>query len=209
MRDELNSLGSTNHDLSQELPSLPRGWAWTTASEVVNPEAPIVYGILQPGRDLGRSRGVPYIRGSELHDGYILTDQLRTTTTAIAERYAKSALRGGDVLVGLVRHPRVAVVPAELEGANITKASLDSDRDPWYLQSGWRIGLRHLQLSAGSTTMHRGINMPGLNLRDVRRLPIPLAPVSDQVAVVEALEERAGMADDLAAALRSFVIWSN
>jgi type I restriction enzyme S subunit len=35
---------------------------------------------------------------------------------------------------------------------------------------------------------YRGIDMPGLNLRDVRRLPVPLAPAEEQKEVIRELQ---------------------
>ncbi|MDX3544873.1 restriction endonuclease subunit S [Streptomyces europaeiscabiei] len=162
---------------------------WKQAAEIVDDESPIVYGILQPGPDVEDGSGVPYVRGQDLQDGYILQDQLRKTSPSIARRYERSSLKPGDVLLGIIRSLRVAVVPPELEGANITQGTarirpgsgVDSDYlAHWFSSSAAQEWLR---------SRLRGIDMPGLNLRDVRQLPVPLRELGTQRQIAEALNE--------------------
>ncbi|MFC9346980.1 restriction endonuclease subunit S [Streptomyces albidoflavus] len=162
---------------------------WRKASEVVDARAPIVYGILQPGPDVTDEDGVPYIRGQDLREGEILEDQLRRTSPEIAQKYERSALRPGDVLLGIIRHTRVAIVPQELDGAQITQGTarlrpadaIDSSFLAHWLASGaaqsWLRGRM------------RGINMPGLNLADVRQLPVPLFSAEKQRELVALLDD--------------------
>ncbi|GAP52184.1 restriction endonuclease subunit S [Streptomyces azureus] len=180
-------LGDTHVDL--ESPSELAGGEWRKASEVVDAHAPIVYGIHQPGPDIDDEHGVPYIRGQDLREGEILEDQLRRTSPEIARKYERSALRPGDVLLGIIRHTRVAIVPQELDGAHITQgtarlrpgAEIDSSFLAHWLASGtaqtWLRGRM------------RGINMPGLNLADVRQLPVPLFSAEKQRELVSLLDD--------------------
>nr|WP_280898842.1 restriction endonuclease subunit S [Streptomyces sp. SAI-133] len=162
---------------------------WQQAADVVAEDSPIVYGILQPGPDIDDGSGVPYVRGQDLQDGFILQDQLRRTSQSIAQRYARSSLKQGDVLLGIIRSLRVAVVPQELTGANITQGTarirpgdhVDSDYLAHWLSSSAAQGWFRNRL--------RGIDMPGLNLRDVRQLPVPVRDLSVQRQIAEALNE--------------------
>ncbi|WP_411086210.1 restriction endonuclease subunit S [Streptomyces sp. 061-3] len=162
---------------------------WKQAAEIVDEASPIVYGILQPGPDIEADSGVPYVRGQDLQDGYILQDQLRRTSRSIAQRYERSSLKPGDVLLGIIRSLRVAVVPSELEGANITQGTarirpgngINSD----YL-AHWLSSSAAQQWLRGRL---RGIDMPGLNLRDVRQLPVPLRELGTQRQIAESLNE--------------------
>ena len=162
-------------------------WPMQPAQEVVDQDSPIVYGIVQPGPDV--SDGVPYIRGQDLQEGYILQDHLRRTSHEISERYARSRLQPGDVLLGIIRHTRVAIVPTELDGANITQGTArfrpSAGCDPAFL-SHW------LSSAAAQTwlrTRMRGIDMPGLNLRDVRQLPVPMPPLPAQQRIGRELDD--------------------
>ncbi len=173
--------------------SLPDGWLWAPAELIVEPEAEIVYGIVQPGKKL--DEGVPYVRGKDIVDGVILVDQLLKTSEKIAAKYERASLKGGDVLLGIIRATKVAIVPDVLEGANITQGTArfrPSSIIRTKFLAGW------LDSPSAQNWLHdhyRGIDMPGLNLRDVRRLPIPIAPLAEQ----EALEAQ------VAAAIESVV----
>lgn len=165
------------------LPALPAGWRWASAAQVVTPGSDIVYGIVQPGTNL--RDGVPYVRGVDIQSGQVRTDNLLRTDPAIAARYARSSLIAGDVLLGIIRATKVAVVPEVLEGANITQGTarlrpsncISSDYLATWLRSEFAQSWLHAH--------YRGIDMPGLNLADVRRLPVPVAPLDDQARLTQ------------------------
>ena len=196
-------LGGIVNLTSDDRPILRRGWVWRTTSDIVPEDAPIVYGILQPGPNITDGTGVPYIRGLDIQDGQILTEQLRSTNSEIATRYERSSLQPGDVLVGLVRHPRVAVVPPELEGANITQGSArlrpSHDIDSGFLAHWLSSGVSQRWLMSRM----RGIDMPGLNLRDVRQLPVPVPPLGVQRTIAEVLDQAAEESQRVSSAVRA------
>src|SRR5262245_24416400 len=71
--DRKQPLGRTGADLGpvtrKEVPvNIPTSWQWSRLFQLCLQDAPIVYGILQPGPDI-RPDGVPYIRPSEIEDG--------------------------------------------------------------------------------------------------------------------------------------------
>ncbi len=170
---------------AEGLPELPAGWCWATAAEIVEPGTDIVYGIVQPGPEI--AGGVPYVRGMDIQDGRILEAQLHRTSAAIAKRYERASLRGGDVLLGIIRATKVAPVPATLDGANITQgtvrlrpsAVITTEFLAGFLDTPWAQEALH--------AMYRGIDMPGLNVRDVRRLPVALAPLAEQRVIAATL----------------------
>jgi type I restriction enzyme S subunit len=100
---------------------VPETWRWAVAEEIVAPGAEIVYGIVQPGPQL--DDGIPYVRGLDIVDGVIQTSQLLKTSPEIAEKYSRATLQGGDVLLGIIRATKVAIVPGEIAGANITQGT--------------------------------------------------------------------------------------
>jgi type I restriction enzyme S subunit len=165
-----------------DMPELPSTWCWTSAAKVVEAGSDIVYGIVQPGPEV--PGGVPYVRGMDIEDGRILEDQLRRTHPDIAKRYERASLRGGDVLLGIIRATKVAVVPSTLDGANITQGTArfrPAAGVRTEFLAGW---LASPDAQNRLHAMYRGIDMPGLNLRDVRRLPVPLAPEEEQEVIV-------------------------
>ncbi|MER9941463.1 restriction endonuclease subunit S [Mesorhizobium sp. M0092] len=175
---------------------LPSHWRWTTAEMVVQPGAEIVYGIVQPGPKL--QSGVPYVRGTDIENGCIKFDQLLFTSKEIAARYERASLRGGDILLGIIRATKVAVVPDELTGGNITQGTARF-RPSRFIRTDFLA--RWLESQSAQSWLHskyRGIDMPGLNLRDVRQLPIPLPPLDEQRFVALSVERAFHWIDRLA-----------
>lgn len=167
--------------------ALPNSWCWLVGSEVVAPGADIVYGIVQPGPQ--QQDGVPYIRGMDIEGGVILLNQLAKTTPEIAERYSRSALAPGDVLLGIIRATKVAIVPTELNGANITQGTSRFRPSKFILSEYLAIVLRSPFVQRWLHDHFRGIDMPGLNLADVRRVPVPLPPIEEQREIVLQVEK--------------------
>ncbi|MDB5344997.1 MAG: hsdS [Schlesneria sp.] len=171
---------------SSHLSELPDNWVWAAADEVVEPGIDIVYGIVQPGPNL--NEGVPYVRGLDIQDGEILVDQLWKTSAQIADKYCRSALQGGDVLLGIIRHTKVAIVPDALAGSNMGRATVRF-RPSSVITTQYLAGtLTAPQTQNWLLGKSRGIDMPIINVVDVRRTPIALAPLSEQQAITELID---------------------
>src|SRR5687767_14924727 len=81
-----------------------------------------MYGILQPGPEI--EGGVPYVRPTEIDDDRIKLEEIKRTTPEIASQYRRATLRTGDLLITIVGTlGKIAVVPPQLDGANITQSS--------------------------------------------------------------------------------------
>jgi type I restriction enzyme S subunit len=138
--------------------------------------APITYGILQPGPDL--DDGIPYVRPSEIKDSRIEVCKLRKTSSEIARKYQKSVLRAGDILLTIVGTiGEVAIVPPELEGANITQSScrirIDSrSANPVYVYHYLKSKRVRRQIERDRL----GVAVERLNLHHVRDMEILLLP---------------------------------
>jgi type I restriction enzyme S subunit len=187
--------------LDEMLFPLPETWCWAAAEEIVEPGAEIVYGIVQPGEHV--PNGVPYVRAKDIQNGVIQLDQLRRTSKEIAKSYERAQLQGGDILLGIIRATKVAVVPEALAGGNITQGNARF-RPSAVIRTGY-LAL-WLDSPAAQEWLHaryRGIDMPGLNLRDVRRLPIPLPPLEEQDAIIRRLEEVTAPITSLSAAVQA------
>lgn len=89
--------------------------------QLTEPGRPITYGVVKPGPEDPES-GVLFIRGGDVAEGRINEDQLRTITPEVSAPYARTVLRGGELVVSLVGNPgQVAVVPSRLAGANLAR----------------------------------------------------------------------------------------
>jgi type I restriction enzyme, S subunit len=181
-----------------ELPELPSGWCWLSAAEVVEQGSDIRYGIVQPGPNL--NDGVPYVRGIDIQDGAILVNQLWKTSREIAHQYRNSALSEGDVLLGIIRHLKVAVVPKSLDGGNMSRTT--ARLRPSVLVSSEYLArcLESPQCQSWLKLNYRGgTDMPKVNIEDVVRLPIPLAPTDEQQEIVRRVSALFARADAIEA----------
>ncbi len=148
----------------------PQGFPVRPMIELVDPQRPISYGILMPGLD--QADGVKYVRVVDMRDGGIELSGIRKTTEAISNAFRRSVLKPGDLLMSIRGHVgRFAVVPEELDGANITQ---DTARlaivgaDPVFV----RECLRTQGFQRWMAKHTKGVAVRGINLGDVKLMPI-------------------------------------
>lgn len=163
-------------------------------NDLIDPERLICYGILMPGEDLPGGR--PYVRVVDMKDGTIDYSSVRRTTAEIDQKYRRSRLRSGDLLMSIRGHVgRLAEVPSELDGANITQ---DSARvgvvgaHPRFVLAQ----LRSQHCQRWMARHIRGVAVRGINIGDVRRIPLFLPSSQDQQTFVDrvnALEAQRGL----------------
>lgn len=146
--------------------------------ELIDPNRPISYGILKPGPDV--PDGVPYIRVTDFYGGVVAVDKVRRTSFEIDHEFRRSRLKAGDLLFSIRGHVgRTAIVPALMDGANITQ---DTARlalrgvDPAFLRE-W-LATPFAQLWMRQRT--KGAAVKGINLGDLRLLPVPVPPIEAQ-----------------------------
>jgi type I restriction enzyme S subunit len=177
----------------------PNSWAEATLEDACGPDAPIIYGILQPGPDtIG---GVPYVRPTEIEEDGIDLDAIRRTTPEIAARYARSTLKSGDLLLSIVGTiGKVATVPPELEGGNITQSSCRIRADERVVSGPYiKWFLKSPNATAQYDSHRLGTAVPRLNLADVREMRVPVPPLLEQrriVAKLDRLSARSRVARD-------------
>lgn len=168
--------------------SIPTTWAWIAAEEATQPGRPIVYGIIKPGPHV--PDGVPYVRVAEMKTGTIDVPSLRRAHPNRAALFERATLKAGDILIskdGTVG--KVALVPPELEGGNITQHVLRLSPSP-------RIFNRYLTLMLEAPVIQEwlqinktGVALEGINVTDFRRLALPIPPIEEQHEIVRRLDE--------------------
>ncbi|MFT0625690.1 restriction endonuclease subunit S [Ectopseudomonas guguanensis] len=113
---------------------------------------------------------------------------------AIEEKYGRTRLKGGEVLLTLVGSVgQVAVAPNTVSGFNVARAVAvihpEDHVEPEWIALCLRSPLsQHLLGSRANTTVQTTIN-----LKDLRALPIPLPPASERreiASVMSALDDR-------------------
>ena len=93
-------------------------------------------------------------------------------------------------------------MPDQLEGANISRSVARLRPRKGLLPQFLAIALEAPAVQRWLRAQHRGIDMPVLNLSEVRLAPIPIAPIEEQAEVVRRVEILLAFADRLEAHLR-------
>lgn len=165
---------------------IPKEWDAVELNQLVDPGRPVVYGILMPG--YGHPGGIPVVKVKDIFDEGIQLEGLLLTSPQIDREYSRSRLQQGDLLFtirGTVG--RMALVPAQLAGANITQ---DTARVA-VKASDARFVMACLatHTAARFVANHTlGVAVQGINLRDVRRIPLPKPPRCEAVEIANRLD---------------------
>lgn len=156
--------------------------------EFVDPSRPITYGIVKPGPDI--VGGVPYVRVVDMKEGTVRTEQLRRTSVEIAKSYRRSTLVAGDILVSIRGHVgRTALVPPSAQGANLTqdtaRVAVRPECDARYVR--WYIESPSARRWMAERT--KGVAVTGINLGDLRLLPVPAVSLAEQRRIADILDK--------------------
>lgn len=165
----------------------PKEWDIVPLNSIVPDDAPVTYGIVKPGEH--HPGGVPVIKVEDITHGEIEQGDLLHTDPQIHEKYDRAELEQGDLLFtirGTVG--RMAFVPESLEGANITQDTARirvEGADPRFVRY-------YLETATPNNYFKRhtkGQAVQGINLEDLREVPVHLPPENEQKRIVEILSD--------------------
>ena len=141
-------------------------------SEMVQDSRPITYGVIKPGDFV--EDGVVLVRVKDIVDGIILLADLRKITSTVAQNYVRSTLSPGDILLSIRGTiGRTAIVPKELDGANITQDTARISLREEFNNHFIKCVLDSPVIQSWIQLHVKGLAVKGINLEDVRRIPIP------------------------------------
>ncbi len=164
---------------TEGLPELPEGWAWASLAEVTDSARLIRYGILMPGPDY--PGGIPYVKVLHMKGDTIETTALPRTSPEMHAQFIGATLAKGDLLLSIRgTYGRVAEVPESLEGANITQDSARIAPLPGISRDYLATALRTPYMQSHFRDIAKGVAVRGLNITDIRRAPIAVAPEAEQ-----------------------------
>lgn len=190
-------------DGSDHLPAdamLPSSWRLERLGNLVDPENTISYGVLVPGDEV--SNGVPFVRAQDLALSGHPARPNKTISPEIEQAYARTRLRGGEILVCVVGSiGKLGIVPPSWAGANIARAvarimpigEISSD----YLL----IVLRSEPVQRYFKETTRTLAQPTLNVGLIEQAPIPLPSLAEQHRIVAKVDELMAACDRLEASL--------
>lgn len=177
---------------------IPAHWEITRKLAFVTTEG-ISYGIVKLF-DPDDVNGVKVLRCSDVLEGWIKPDNIRTVTQEVSNEYARTILSGGEVVVN-VRGSLggCAVVPKTMAGYNIAREvakialndSMCNRYVMYYLLSRCFVEYRTSRLS-GSVYV-------GLNIELLSSCPLPNPDLAEQTAIADYLDEKCSQIDRLIA----------
>ena len=167
-----------------------KGWEVKKFFEIVAPDCPLTYGIVQPGEEF--KDGVITVRPVDLTSNIIHSKGLKRIDPKIEEKFKRTRLKGGELLM-CVRGTTgiVSIAGMDLKDANVTRGITpiwfgDSFNNLFALA---QIKSQSMQKKIQEKTY--GIALKQINLRDVRIIEFinPPLPLQNQFAeIVEKVE---------------------
>lgn len=178
-------------------------WRESTVSEVCESGRVITYGVVKLGDEI--DNGIPCLRTSNVRWLSYELDGLKRISSSISADYARTILRGGEVLVN-VRGTLggVAVATDTMAGWNISRevAVIPVDKR--------RVQPKYLAFVVASESSQRwlakvekGVAYVGINIEDLRNLPLSIPNISEQTEIVRRVETLFAFADRLEARLKT------
>ncbi|RIL07827.1 MAG: hypothetical protein DCC71_01740 [Proteobacteria bacterium] len=180
------------------------GWRTVPLMRLTDPKRPIMYGIVLPGPNV--DDGVPIVKGGDVKPGRLALDSLCKTTFEIEAGYARSRLKTDDMVFSIRGSiGEVELVPAEIEGANLTQdaarvAPAASVQPRWLLHA-----LKAESVVGPLLALSIGAAVRGVNIRDLKRVPIPTPPVEEQRAIADFLDRETAKIDALVAKVEAAI----
>ncbi|MEN6601291.1 MAG: restriction endonuclease subunit S, partial [Bryobacteraceae bacterium] len=165
-----------------------KGWAEKTLTSLCDTSRVITYGVILLGRDV--PEGVPCLRTSNVRWLRIDTEGVKKIAPGLSAEFSRTVLRGGEVLVN-VRGTLggVSVATAEMAGWNVSRevavVPVDASRVNPQFVAYW-IGSGVTQQWLGG--MKKGAAYVGINIEDLRLLPVMAPEPREQMEIVRRLD---------------------
>lgn len=166
---------------------IPDEWVWTSPADLQEAGRALTYGVIKLGQAV--PDGVPTLRSSDVRWLQIDDRRVKRIGRDVADQYERTYLRGGEVVV-TVRGSLggVAVVPRAMKGWNVSRevAVLPLARDVSPEFVALMIGSPQCQRWMASVA--RGVAYTGVNIKDLKRLPLPLPSRDEQAEIVRRVQ---------------------
>lgn len=162
-------------------------WTLQTLERCVKNDSPICYGILMPGAN--HDNGIPVIKVRDIIRGRIFQDNILLTDPKIDKQYERSRLRQGDVLITIRGTTgRIAIVPSELDGANITQDTARVRLKGEHSNQCFYFLLQSKGVQDQVSLHTVGQAVKGINIEDVKRIRFAIPTKKEQLAMVVGLD---------------------
>ena len=180
---------------------LPPSWKCMVAGDLCRPMNTITYGVLKP---VWVKEGVPTVRVQDMQGGEIILDGIGQCSPERVDKFLKTRLETGDLLIAKdgATLGKTAFVPASLEGGNITQHVLRFPINRHMNSHFVRLVIDSPHGQAWMKSETKGVALPGVNVGDFRRMPVPIPPLAEQSRIVAKVDHLISMITSLSDGLR-------
>ncbi len=173
-----------------DIGTIPEDWLVAAVADLVEPSAPICYGVVQVGQHT--ESGVPIVAIKFVKE--IVHAPLHRTAISLEHPYARSRPIGGDVLISIKGTiGRVGIVPHGFQGnisRELARLRIRKDSSSEYIA-------HQLEATATQDRIMRsvvGTTRLEFSIATLRKFPLPIPPAKpEQRAIAEALSDVDGL----------------
>src|SRR5690554_6694971 len=185
-------------ELAKELFESPdwHRWKLYALEQLVESSRGIPYGIVQTGE--AQDDGIPTIRCGDVKPLLVETKSLKKVLPEIEEKYARTRLKGGEVVLAI----RGTVGNAAVISEELAAHPLNISREVAMIPIRKNISSQYVALLLQSPGGYgalaektKGVAQRGINLADVKRLVTPLPTLSEQTEIVRRVDQLFAHAD--------------
>ncbi len=171
---------------------MPENWKTYKLKDIVDQDRGISYGIVQPGQH--DPNGVPILKINNLTGNSFNINELHLVSKKVEEKYKKTRLRGGELLVSLVGSlGEVFTVPTEMIGYNVVRAlaviPVLKEFSPNWVMYYLRAPFAQNILQQIATTSVQAT----INLKELREINIPFPEKNERdsiASILSALDDK-------------------
>ena len=186
MESESSAVTKETHLSDAGFGNLPNHWSVIEVEETLSGDRGISVGVMYPGKH--DPNGVPLVKAGDLSGNTLKTTPEFRISPKKHEEYQRTEFQGGELLMTLVGTiGQCAIVKPSMKGWNSARAvavlRLEDGSDAAFLRYCFvSPQLNYLMNAWANTTVQTT-----LNLKEIRKLPVPWPPKSERDAIASIL----------------------
>ena len=173
---------------------IPESWAAAPCGSLCRCDRALTYGVIKLGPP--HESGVPTLRSSDVRSLCIDESSIKRISPEIAAQYNRTFLEGGEIVV-TVRGTLggVALVPPHMKGYNVSREVAVIPVHPTLNAAFFASAIASIRSQNWLTDVEKGVAYTGINIEDLKRLPLPVPPLAEQREIVRLVEKLFALAD--------------
>lgn len=182
----------------QTMPTLPENWVWAKVSafeELVSSGS-----TPKGGKNVYTQTGVPFLRSQNIHPNSLKLNDVAYINPQVHEQMARTQLKGGDVLLNITGASigRCAFLPENYGEGNVNQhvciirsftKKINYQFVTWYMNSPFAQQI--------IDKVNSGATREALTTEQVKNFPIPIPLEGEQNEILQKLNQKTSVADNL------------